>query len=155
MQALKDQICTKAETRGLSVTYRGEKASIFHKRRLKCLFILTRVAEISYSLNPIWFPAKVWGGSRISITHLSTNGLVLEMFENLLTRNFLQRIWLQHPNFSLILNFHIPRICYLKFMAIINEFQGIDNENRLGCNSAPSVIIHGQMPYESSIFLSS
>ena len=83
-------------------------------------------------------------------------GLVLEIFENFLMQNFWRRIWIQHPKFSLIANFHIPRVCSFDFMAITNSriYKGFDRENHLGCNFTPSVIIHGQIPYTFSNLLS-
>ena len=48
------------------------------------------------------------------------NDLVLEIFENLFIRNFLSEIWIQHPKFSFIANFHIPMVCDFNCMVIIN-----------------------------------
>ena len=64
----------------------------------------------------------------------STNGLVLEIFENLLIRNFRPWILIQHFKFSLIPNFHIPRVCDFDFMAIITLriYKGFDRQNRSG-----------------------
>ena len=61
------------------------------------------------------------------------------------------------PKFSLIPNFHIPRVCDFDFMAIITLkiYKGFDRQNRSGRNFTPSVIIHGQIPYKFSNLLSS
>ena len=61
-------------------------------------------------------------------------------------RNFWLRIWIQDPKFSLVANFHIPRVRDFDFMAIMN-FKicvGSDSENCPVCDFTSSVIIHGQ-----------
>ena len=69
----------------------------------------------------------------------STNGLVLEIFENFLIRNFLPRIRIQHPEFSLSEDFHIPRVCDFDFMSMINLriYMEFDRKNRSGCSFTP------------------
>ena len=61
------------------------------------------------------------------------------------------------PKFSLIANFHIPRVCNFDLMAIINLriYMGFDRLSRSVCNFTPSVIIHGQIPYIFSNLTSS
>ena len=41
---------------------------------------------------------------------------------------------MQHPKFSLIPNFHIPRVCDFDFMAMITLriYKGFDRQNRSG-----------------------
>ena len=77
------------------------------------------------------------------------------IFENLFIWIFWPRIFIQHPKFSLIANFHIPTV--FDFVAIIDLriHRGIDHENRSRFNSTPSVVIHGQVPYKSSNLLPS
>ena len=50
----------------------------------------------------------------------STNGLVLEIFENSLVQNPWPPIWIQQPEFSLIATLHNPRFCDLDFIVIMN-----------------------------------
>ena len=85
----------------------------------------------------------------------STNGLVLEIFDNFSILNFWPWILIQQPKFSLIPNFHIPRVCDLDFMAIITLriYEGFDRQNRSGRNFTPSVNFHGQIPYKFSNLL--
>ena len=79
------------------------------------------------------------------------------MFKNLLMRNFWPWIWIQHPKFSHIANFDIPKVCAFDFMVKMNVriYKGPDCENRIGCNFTPSVIIHGQVPCKFSNLSSS
>ena len=67
----------------------------------------------------------------------SINGLVLEIFENFLIFSYeISDHWFGFStlNFSLIANFHIPRVCDFDFMILINLriYTGFDCENRSG-----------------------
>ena len=102
-------------------------------------------------------PNRIHDSEPLKQYTFSTNGFVLEIFENFLIGNFWPRTWIQHPKSSRTTNSHIPRVCDLDFMAILNLriYKGLDHENRSECNFTPSVIIHDQIPYEFSNLSSS
>ena len=61
------------------------------------------------------------------------------------------------PNFGLVANFHIPRVCNFDLMAIMNLriYMRFDRKICSGSNFTPFVIIHGQILYEFSNLFSS
>ena len=115
-----------------------------------------RCNEIERHQQGVKSPHRRLGSFAGALQYTSvTNGLILEILENCLIQNIWPRIKIQHPKLSLLANFHIPRVCDLDFMAIIDLriYKGLVHELLSGCNFKPSVIIHGQFPCKFSNFV--